>query len=363
MALITLRQLLDHAAEHGYGVPAFNVNNMEQIHAIMRAAAATDSPVIVQASAGARSYAGVHFLRHLIQAALETWPDIPLVMHQDHGASPAVCIRSIQAGFTSVMMDGSLLEDMKTPAPYDYNVEVTRKVSEMAHACGVSVEGELGCLGSLETGMAGEEDGSGAEGKLTKEQLLTDPEQAADFVAKTKVDALAIAIGTSHGAYKFSRPPTGEILAIDRIKEIHARIPDTHLVMHGSSSVPQHWLEIINTYGGDLGQTYGVPIEEIQEGIKHGVRKVNIDTDLRLAATGAIRKYLAEHPKDFDPRKYFKAATQAMMEICKERFEAFGCAGMASKIKPISLEDMTKRYESGELEPRIQGVEAVAKAG
>ena len=353
MALISLRQVLDHAAEHGYGVPAFNVNNMEQMHSIMRAAEATDSPVIVQASAGARSYAGAPFLRHLILAAIEQWPDIPVVMHQDHGSSLAVCQRSIQLGFSSVMMDGSLMEDMKTPSSYEYNVEVTRRVVEISHACGVSVEGELGCLGSLETGMAGEEDGSGAEGKLSQDQLLTDPEQAADFVKQTKVDALAIAIGTSHGAYKFTRPPTGDILAIDRIKEIHARIPDTHLVMHGSSSVPQDWLKIINDHGGDMGQTYGVPVEEIQEGIKNGVRKVNIDTDLRMASTGAIRKHLQENPKNFDPRKYLKAATDAMMEICKARYEAFGTAGNGSKIKAVSLEAMVSRYDSGELDPRV----------
>ncbi len=353
MALITLRQMLDHAAEHGYGVPAFNVNNLEQVHAIMEAAAETDSPVIMQASAGARSYAGAPFLRHLMQAAVEQWPDIPICVHQDHGADPGVCLRSIQLGFTSVMMDGSLMPDMKTPSTYEYNVDVTRQVVEMAHAGGVSVEGELGCLGSLETGMAGEEDGSGAEGVLSKEQLLTDPEQAADFVKKTGVDALAIAIGTSHGAYKFTRPPTGDILAIERIKEIHARIPDTHLVMHGSSSVPQDWLKIIHEFGGDIGETYGVPVEEIQQGIKYGVRKVNIDTDLRLAATGAIRKHLAENPKNFDPRKYFKAAKDAMKQICKDRYEAFGCAGQASKIKPISLEDMYKRYASGELDPKV----------
>jgi fructose-bisphosphate aldolase class II len=353
MALISLRQLLDHAAEHGYGVPAYNVNNMEQMQAIMMAADETDSPVIVQASAGARSYAGAPFLRHLILAAIEQWPHIPVVMHQDHGASPAVCQRSIQLGFSSVMMDGSLGEDMKTPMSYEYNAEVTRRTVEMAHACGVSVEGELGCLGSLESGMAGEEDGSGAEGKLTHDQLLTDPEEAARFVKDTKVDALAIAIGTSHGAYKFTRPPTGDILAIDRIKEIHARIPDTHLVMHGSSSVPQDWLKIINENGGDMGETYGVPVKEIQEGIKHGVRKVNIDTDLRMASTGAIRKYLHDKPSDFDPRKYLKAATLAMKGICKERYEAFGTAGNASKIKVINLEDMYKRYTSGELDPRV----------
>ena len=353
MALISLRQLLDHAAEHGYGVPAYNVNNMEQMQAIMMAADETDSPVIVQASAGARSYAGAPFLRHLILAAIEQWPHIPVVMHQDHGVSPAVCQRSIQLGFSSVMMDGSLGEDMKTPMSYEYNAEITRRAVDMAHACGVSVEGELGCLGSLESGMAGEEDGSGAEGKLSHDQLLTDPEEAARFVKDTKVDALAIAIGTSHGAYKFSRPPTGDILAINRIKEIHSRIPDTHLVMHGSSSVPQDWLKIINDNGGDMGKTYGVPLKEIQEGIKHGVRKVNIDTDLRMASTGAIRKYLHDKPSDFDPRKYLKAATVAMKGICKERYEAFGTAGNASKIKAINLEDMFKRYTSGELDPRV----------
>ncbi|RMG38976.1 MAG: fructose-bisphosphate aldolase class II [Gammaproteobacteria bacterium] len=353
MALISLRQLLDHAAEHSYGIPAFNVNNLEQMRAIMEAAAETDSPVIVQASAGARKYAGAPFLRHLMQAAIEEWPDIPVCVHQDHGTSPAVCLRSIQLGFSSVMMDGSLGEDGKTPTTYEYNVDVTAKVVEMAHAGGVSVEGELGCLGSLETGMAGEEDGIGAEGKLDHSQLLTDPEEAADFVKKTGVDALAIAIGTSHGAYKFTRPPTGDILAIDRIKEIHARIPDTHLVMHGSSSVPQDWLKIINEYGGDMGETYGVPVEEIVEGIKHGVRKVNIDTDLRMASTGAIRKHLKENPSNFDPRKFLAAATEAMKQICKDRYEAFGTAGNASKIKPISLEDMVKRYESGELNPKV----------
>jgi fructose-bisphosphate aldolase class II len=353
MALISLRQMLDHAAEHGYGVPAFNVNNLEQIRAIMEAADETDSPVIVQASAGARKYAGAPFLRHLMLAAVEEWPHVPVVMHQDHGSSPAVCQRSIQLGFTSVMMDGSLGEDMKTPMSYEYNARVTRQVVDMAHACGVSVEGELGCLGSLETGMAGEEDGSGAEGKLDHSQLLTDPEEAARFVKDTKVDALAIAIGTSHGAYKFTRPPTGDILAIERIKEIHSRIPDTHLVMHGSSSVPQDWLAIINSYGGDMGETYGVPVEEIQEGIKHGVRKVNIDTDLRMASTGAVRKFLAENKKEFDPRKWLAVSTKAMKGICKARYEAFGTAGMGSKIKALSLEKMVKRYDSGELDPRV----------
>ena len=354
MALISLRQLLDHAAEHAYGVPAFNVNNLEQMRAIMEAAAETDSPVIVQASAGARKYAGAPFLRHLILAAIEEFPQIPVCMHQDHGTSPAVCQRSIQLGFSSVMMDGSLGTDGKTPTSYEYNVDVTRRTVEMAHACGVSVEGELGCLGSLETGTAGEEDGIGAEGKLDHSQLLTDPEEAADFVKKTGVDALAIAIGTSHGAYKFTRPPTGDILAIGRIKEIHARIPNTHLVMHGSSSVPKEWLKIINAFGGDMGETYGVPVEEIVEGIKHGVRKVNIDTDLRMASTGATRKFLAEHPKEFDPRKFLAASTKAMKQICRDRYEAFGTAGKASKIRPLSLEAMSQRYEKGELTAKVR---------
>ena len=353
MALISMRQLLDYAAENSFGMPAFNVNNMEQVHAIMQAADETDSPVIMQGSAGARSYAGEPFLRHLITAATEMYPHIPIVMHQDHGSEPAVCLRSIQSGFSSVMMDGSLMSDMKTPATFEYNVDVTRTVVQMAHAGGVSVEGELGCLGSLETGEMGEEDGHGAEGKLSMDQLLTDPEEAATFVKETGVDALAIAIGTSHGAYKFTRPPTGDILAINRIKEIHARLPNTHLVMHGSSSVPQDWLKIINEYGGDMGETYGVPVEEICEGIKHGVRKVNIDTDLRMASTGSIRKFMAENKSNFDPRKFLKASTAAMKDICKARYESFGCAGHASKIKPISLEDMYKRYESGELDARV----------
>ena len=353
MALISLRQLLDYAAENDFGMPAFNVNNMEQVHAIMQAADETDSPVIMQGSAGARSYAGEPFLRHLITAATEMYPHIPIVMHQDHGSEPAVCLRSIQSGFSSVMMDGSLMADMKTPATFEYNVDVTRTVVNMAHAGGVSVEGELGCLGSLETGEMGEEDGHGAEGKLSMDQLLTDPEEAATFVKETGVDALAIAIGTSHGAYKFTRPPTGDILAINRIKEIHARLPNTHLVMHGSSSVPQDWLKIINDYGGDMGETYGVPVEEICEGIKHGVRKVNIDTDLRMASTGSIRKFMAENKSNFDPRKFLKASTAAMKDICKARYESFGCAGHASKIKPISLEDMYQRYESGELDARV----------
>ena len=353
MALISLRQMLDHAAEHDYGVPAFNVNNLEQMRAIMLAAAQTDSPVIVQASAGARKYAGAPFLRHLIQAAVEEWPDIPVCVHQDHGTSPAICQRSIQLGFTSVMMDGSLLEDGKTPSSYEYNIDVTRRSVEMAHTCGVSVEGELGCLGSLETGQAGEEDGVGAEGILTHDQMLTDPEEAADFVSKTHVDALAIACGTSHGAYKFSRPPTGDILAIDRIKAINQRIPGTHLVMHGSSSVPQEWLAIINQYGGEIPETYGVPVEQICEGIKHGVRKINIDTDLRLASTGAVRRYLAENPAAFDPRSYLKETITAMKDIAVARYEAFGTAGNASKIKAVGLDAMTLRYDSGELDPKI----------
>ncbi len=344
MALVSLRQLLDHAAENGYGMPAFNVNNMEQVHAIMQAADEVNSPVIMQGSAGARSYAGEPFLRHLISAAIEMYPHIPVVMHQDHGSEPAVCLRSIQSGFSSVMMDGSLMPDMKTPASYEYNVATTKEVVKMAHAGGVSVEGELGCLGSLETGEMGEEDGHGAEGKLDMEQLLTSVEEAADFVEKTGVDALAIAIGTSHGAYKFTKQPDGEILRIDRILEIHAKLPNTHLVMHGSSSVPQDWLEIINNFGGDMGKTYGVPVEEIVKGIKSGVRKVNIDTDLRMASTGSVRKHLSENPSNFDPRKFLKESTKAMKEICKARYEAFGCAGQADKIKPVSLENMVGYY-------------------
>lgn len=344
MALVSLRQVLDHAAENGYGVPAFNINDMEQIQAIMEAAQEVQAPVILQASAGARSYAGESYLRHMVVAAVETHPDIPVVLHQDHGASPGVCQTSIRSGFTSVMMDGSLMEDAKTPSPYDYNVEVTRKVSEMAHWVGVSVEGELGCLGSLETGEAGEEDGVGAEGKLSHDMLLTDPEQAKDFVARTGVDALAIAIGTSHGAYKFTRQPTGDILAIERIAAIHAAVPNTHLVMHGSSSVPQEWLAIIRQYGGDIKETYGVPVEEIVRGIKSGVRKVNIDTDIRLAMTGAMRQLFAQKPSEFDPRKAMAAARKAAQGICKQRFEAFGCAGQAPKIKPVTMDAMAKRY-------------------
>ncbi len=347
MALISLRQLLDHAAENDYGVPAFNVNNLEQIRAIMEAASEVNSPVILQASAGARKYAGPNFLRHLIEAAIEEFPHVPIVMHQDHGVSPAVCQRSIQLGFSSVMMDGSLGEDGKTPTDFEYNVRVTKQTVDMAHACGVSVEGEIGCLGSLETGMAGEEDGIGAEGKLSMDQLLTDPNEASDFVDATGVDALAIAVGTSHGAYKFSRPPTGDILAIERIKEIHSKIPNTHLVMHGSSSVPQEWLAVINEFGGEIPETYGVPVEEIQEGIRHGVRKVNIDTDLRLASTGAVRKFLAENKSEFDPRKFLIPTISAMKDIVKARLEAFGTAGQISNIGKIySLEEMYQRYQN-----------------
>ncbi len=353
MALISLRQLLDHAAEHNYGVPAFNVNNLEQTRAIMEAADETNSPVIMQASAGARKYAGAPFLRHMMAAAIEEFPHIPVVIHQDHGVSPAICQRSIQLGFSSIMMDGSLGEDGKTPMDYDYNVDVTRRAVDMAHACGVSVEGELGCLGSLETGEAGEEDGVGAAGILTHDQMLTDPEEAAQFVAATDVDALAIACGTSHGAYKFSRPPTGDILAIDRIKEIHARIPGTHLVMHGSSSVPQEWLAVINEFGGDIPETYGVPVEQIQEGIRHGVRKINIDTDLRLASTGAVRRFLAENPSEFDPRKFLAVTIKAMKDICLARYEDFGAAGNADKIKVMSLDAMHMAYDKGDLKQRV----------
>jgi fructose-bisphosphate aldolase class II len=344
MALVSLRQLLDHAAEHGYGVPAFNINNLEQIQAIMQAAEETASPVILQASAGARKYAGEPFLRRMVSAAVESYPGIPVCLHQDHGASPTVCQASIRSGFTSVMMDGSLLEDMKTPASYDHNVAVTRRVVEMAHAVGVSVEGELGCLGSLETGTAGKEDGVGAEGTLTHEQLLTDPQQAAEFVAATGVDALAVAIGTSHGAYKFTRQPTGEVLAMDRIREIHAKIPSTHLVMHGSSSVPQEWLEVIRAYGGKIKETYGVPVEAILQGIRHGVRKINIDTDIRLAMTGAMRRAMAKDPSEFDPRKFFKEAMLAARALCRERFEQFGCAGHAARIRPEPLDRFARLY-------------------
>jgi fructose-bisphosphate aldolase class II len=344
-----MRQLLDHAAENGYGLPAFNVNNLEQVQAIMAAANEVNAPVIMQASAGARKYAGEAFLRHLIEAAVESYPHIPVVMHQDHGQSPAVCMAAIRSGFTSVMMDGSLEADGKSVASYEYNVDVSRKVVEMAHSIGVTVEAELGVLGSLETMKGDKEDGHGAEGTMTREQLLTDVEQAADFVKQTQCDALAIAIGTSHGAYKFTKKPTGDILAIQRIKEIHQRIPNTHLVMHGSSSVPQDLLAEIREFGGDMKETYGVPVEEIQEGIKHGVRKVNIDTDLRLAITGAIRRYFAENPSKFDPRDFLKPAREAAKKICLERYVQFGCEGQAGKIKPIPLDKIAEKYKSGEL--------------
>ena len=349
MALVSMRELLDHAADNGYGIPAFNVNNLEQVQAVMTAAQEVGAPVILQASAGARKYAGEPFIKHLIQAAVETWPAIPLVMHQDHGQSPDVCQGAINLGFSSVMMDGSLQADGKTIASYDYNVEVTRKVVDMAHKLGVTVEGELGCLGSLETMKGDKEDGHGTEATMTMDQLLTDPEEAADFVKRTQLDALAIAIGTSHGAYKFTRKPTGDILAIDRIKAIHQRIPNTHLVMHGSSSVPQDLLDIIRQHGGTMKETYGVPVEEIQEAIKHGVRKINIDTDVRLAMTAAIRKYLAENGDKFDPRDYLKPAREAAKQICKQRYLQFGCEGQGARIKGHSLQVVAAKYAKGEL--------------
>ncbi|MDE2370341.1 MAG: fructose-bisphosphate aldolase class II [Burkholderiales bacterium] len=354
MPLVSMRQLLDHAAEHGYGIPAFNVNNLEQVQAVMTAAAEVGAPVILQASAGARKYAGEPFIKHLILAAIESWPQIPLVMHQDHGQSPDVCRGAIDLGFSSVMMDGSLEADGKSIASYDYNVEVTRKVVEMAHVQGVTVEGELGCLGSLETMRGDKEDGHGTDATMTREQLLTDPEQAADFVKRTQLDALAIAIGTSHGAYKFSRKPTGETLAISRIKEINARIPNTHLVMHGSSSVPQDLLEIIRAHGGKMKETYGVPVSEIQEAIKYGVRKVNIDTDIRLAMTAAVRKFLVENPEKFDARDWLKPAREAAKAICKQRYLEFGCEGQAAKIKPLALGEVAQRYASGKLAQVVQ---------
>jgi fructose-bisphosphate aldolase class II len=353
MAIASLRQLLDHAAENGYGLPAFNINNMEQMLAIMAAAKKTDSPVILQASRGARSYANDVVLKHLIQAAAEMYPDIPICMHQDHGNSPETCLSAIANGFSSVMMDGSLKEDAKTPGDWDYNVGVTGKVTDLAHMVGVSVEGELGVLGSLETGMGDKEDGHGFEGKLDHSQLLTDPDQAVDFVKKTKVDALAIAMGTSHGAYKFSRKPTGDILAMHVIKEINKRLPNMHLVMHGSSSVPQELQDIINEYGGEMPQTFGVPVEEIQQGIKHGVRKINIDTDCRMAITGQIRKVLTEKKAEFDPRSYLKPAMAAMQKLCEERYEQFGAAGQAAKIKVLPLSEMAKRYKAGSLDPKF----------
>lgn len=354
MPLVSMRQLLDHAAENGYGIPAFNVNNLEQVQAVMTAAAEVNAPVILQASAGARKYAGEAFIKHLIQAAMEAYPQIPLVMHQDHGQSPDVCRGAMELGFGSVMMDGSLQADGKTIASYDYNVDVTRTVVQMAHQRGVTVEGELGCLGSLETMRGDKEDGHGTDATMTHEQLLTDPEQAADFVKQTQLDALAIAIGTSHGAYKFTRKPTGDILAIGRVKEIHRRIPNTHLVMHGSSSVPQELLAIINQYGGKMKETYGVPVEEIQEAIKHGVRKINIDTDIRLAMTGAVRKFLAENPDKFDAREWLKPAREAAYKVCKQRYLEFGCEGQADKIKAVPMAEMASRYSRGELAQVVQ---------
>jgi len=349
MALVSMRELLDHAAVNGYGIPAFNVNNLEQVQAVMEAAKETGAPVILQASAGARKYAGEPFIKHLIQAAIEMYPSIPLVMHQDHGQNPDVCQGAIDLGFSSVMMDGSLEADGKTIASYDYNVEVTKKVSQLAHKYGVTVEGELGCLGSLETMKGDKEDGHGTDATMTREQLLTDPEQAADFVKRTQIDALAIAIGTSHGAYKFTRKPTGDILAIDRIREIHKRIPSTHLVMHGSSSVPQELLALIRQYGGNMKETYGVPVEEIQEAIKHGVRKINIDTDIRLAMTAAVRKFLAENPEKFDAREWLKPAREAAKQICKQRYIQFGCEGQGAKIKGDTLQVVAAKYAKGEL--------------
>ena len=353
MPLVSMRELLDHAAANHYGIPAFNVNNLEQVQAVMAAADEVGAPVILQASAGARKYAGEHFIKHLIAAAAEAYPHIPLVMHQDHGTSPKICQGAIDLGFGSVMMDGSLREDGKTPADFDYNVRVTREVVDMAHKVGVTVEGELGCLGSLETGEAGEEDGVGAVGKLSHDQMLTDPEEAAQFVAATQLDALAIAIGTSHGAYKFSRPPTGDVLAIARVREIHARIPNTHLVMHGSSSVPQDLLDIINQFGGPMKQTYGVPVKEIQEAIKHGVRKINIDTDIRMAMTGAVRKFQAENPDKFDMREWMKPAREAAKAICKQRYVEFGCEGQGAKIKGVPLSVMAEKYATGELAQKV----------
>jgi fructose-bisphosphate aldolase, class II len=349
MALVSMRELLDHAAVNGYGIPAFNVNNLEQVQAVMAAADEVGAPVILQASAGARKYAGEAFIKHLIQAAIEQYPHIPLVMHQDHGQNPAVCQGAIDLGFSSVMMDGSLEADGKTIASYEYNVNVTRQVVDMAHKLGVTVEGELGCLGSLETMQGDKEDGHGTDAVMTREQLLTDPEQAADFVKRTQLDALAIAIGTSHGAYKFTRKPTGDILAIDRIMEINRRLPNTHLVMHGSSSVPQDLLAQINQYGGQMKQTYGVPVEEIQRAIQYGVRKINIDTDIRMAMTGAVRKFLFENPDKFDAREWLKPARAAAQSICKQRYEEFGCTGQAAKIKGHSLQVVAGQYAKGEL--------------
>ncbi len=351
MALITLRQLLDHAAERGYGVPAFNINNMEQALAVMTAARRTSSPVILQASRGARAYAGDLMLKKMVEALVEMHPEIPICLHLDHGNNAATCLSAIQHGFSSVMMDGSLEADGKTPADYDYNLRVSAEVASMAHSVGVSVEGELGCLGSLETGMGEAEDGQGAEGKLAKEQLLTDPDQAQDFVTRTRVDALAVAIGTSHGAYKFTRQPSGDTLAMDVIRAIHELLPDTHMVMHGSSTVPQELQDIINENGGQMPQTWGVPVAEIQEGIRHGVRKINIDTDCRMAMTGQFRKVALANRAEFDPRKFLKPALDAMAELCAQRFEAFGTAGNAERITVVSMTEMARRYAAGTLDP------------
>jgi fructose-bisphosphate aldolase class II len=353
VARITLRQLLDHAAEHGYGVPAFNINNMEQGLAILNAAARADAPVILQASRGARSYAHDIMLAKMMEALELMHPQIPICIHQDHGNNAATCLSAIQHGFTSVMMDGSLQDDAKTPAPYEYNLAITKQVAELAHMVGASVEGELGCLGSLESGQGEPEDGHGFEGRLDKSMLLTDPDQAVLFVAETRVDALAVAIGTSHGAYKFTRKPTGDVLAMDVIEAIHKKLPNTHIVMHGSSSVPEEWQTIFNQHGGAMKETYGVPVAEIVRGIKHGVRKVNIDTDLRLAAAAEFRRVATTAKSEFDPRKFLKPAMDAMAKVCRERFEAFGTAGHASRIKVIPMAEMAKRYANGQLDPKL----------
>lgn len=354
MPLITLRQLLDHATEHGYGVPAFNISNMEQGLAIMNAARACDAPVILQASLNVRNvYAGDRMIVAIVRALADMYPDNPICLHQDHGHNEQACVSAIGAGFTSAMMDGSLMGDGKTPADYEHNLDITGRVAQVAHWIGASIEGELGVLGSLETGEAGVEDGSGAEGKMDRDQLLTDPDQAADFVAATKVDALAIACGTSHGAYKFTRAPDGDILSMDQIEAIHKRLPETHLVMHGSSSVPQYLQDMINTHGGEMPQTWGVPIEEIERGIRHGVRKVNIDTDCRMAMSGAMRRFAQENPDVFDPRAFILSAMDELETLVRDRLERFGTAGHGSKIKPITLAQMAQRYSEGALDPRI----------
>ncbi len=344
MALVSLRQLLDHAAENSYGIAAFNVNNLEQIQAIMEAARETNSPVILQASRGARSYVNDVFLRQLMLGAVELYPEIPICMHQDHGNSVNTCLTAMKQGFTSVMMDGSLKDDAKTPADFEYNISVTKDVARIAHMLGISVEGELGCLGSLETGKGDKEDGHGFEGTLSHDKLLTNPDEAVEFVKATGVDALAIAIGTSHGAYKFTKKPDGKMLAIDRIREIHRKLPNTHLVMHGASSVPQQIQDEFRKYGGEMKETWGVPVEEIQEGIRNGVRKINVDTDNRLAMAAAVRKIFKENPAEFDLRKYMTPAREAMRKVCAQRMVDFGQAGQASKIKPLPLTEMAKKY-------------------